>query len=197
MSNPKGSACLHAAPRETRQREPWSSGGGFTEVIRREPDNADWNIRVSIARVERDGPFSELEKTRRILVPLDAAMTLRFSDGRELSAARFDVLRFDGSPAPFGALPEGPTRDFNLMLRGDARGEMLARTLVDSMVLLHETDVRWLIFVNRGHASVSVGEESLTLESDDAAWIDFAVEPSPNRTVIEGAGEIVLVKLYA
>lgn len=195
MSEPTNPSCLRAVLPTARRREPWTNGGGFTEVILRQPDNADWSLRVSIARVECDGPFSEFENTQRVLVPLDAPMTLRFADGRELQGARFEVLRFDGAPAPFGALPEGPTRDFNLMLRHDAHGEMLARTLVDSMVLLREPGVRWLIYVNRGRASVGVGDELLALETDDAAWIDFAADPSPTRAVIEGAGEIVLAKL--
>jgi len=195
MSEAGESACLRIVPPAARRREPWANGGGSTEVILREPADADWKIRISIARVERDGPFSELENTRRMLVPLDAPMTLRFADGRESPGARFEVLRFDGAPAPFGVLPEGATRDFNLMLRDDARGEMLARTLVDSMVLLREPGVRWLIYVNRGRANVSAGDESLALETDDAAWIDFAAEHPPTRAVIEGAGEIVLIKL--
>lgn len=187
---------LRATRPTARRRVPWANGGGMTEVLLREPDDDGWQIRISIARVERDGPFSELQDTHRMLVPLDAPMTLRFADGRELPGARFEVLRFDGAPAPFGVLPEGPTRDFNLMLRHDARGEMLARTLVDSMVLLREPGVHWLIYINRGRAALSAEAASLALESDDAGWIDFTGESCPSRVVIEGAGELVLVKLY-
>ncbi|MGH8164635.1 MAG: HutD/Ves family protein, partial [Rhodanobacteraceae bacterium] len=184
-------SALGLVPSTSRRREPWANGSGFTEVILREPDNIEWDIRLSIAQVECDGPFSDLENTQRVLVPLDAAMTLRFADGRESRGERFEVLRFDGAPAPFGILPEGPTRDFNLMLRHEARGDMLARTLVDSMVLLREPGVRWLVYLNRGRANVSADEESLTLDPDDTAWIDFSGERPPTRAVIEGVGEIV------
>lgn len=194
MSESAKTPYLRGLPAAERRHESWANGGGFTEVILREPDNAEWKIRISIARVEHDCPFSELKDTRRMLVPLDAPMTLRFADGCESPGARFEVLRFDGATAPFGVLHEGATRDFNLMLRHDARGEMLARTLVDSMVLLREPGVRWLIYVNRGRATLRTGEQSLALEPDDAAWIDFAGH-TPTRAVIEGAGEIVLVKL--
>lgn len=196
MSEAANTPCaLRAIPSASRQREPWANGSGCTEVILREPDNDGWKVRISIAIVERDGPFSELRETRRLLAPLDAPMSLRFADGHELCGARFEVLRFDGASAPYAVLPEGPTRDFNLMLRHDACGELLARTLADSMVLLREPGVRWLLYVNRGHATVSAGGESLALETEDAAWIDFAVEPWPTRALIEGAGEIVLAKL--
>lgn len=180
-----------ALPSASRCIEPWANGLGSTAVILREPDNGDWRVRISIAQVERDGPFSELPDTRRLLVPLDAAMELRFPDGRTQSANRFGVLRFAGAPAPAGILPEGPTRDFNLMLRADARGELFARTLVDSMVLPPDADARWLVYLHRGCATISAGGIRLELALDDAALL------AGERAVIEGSGELVLAKLYA
>jgi len=175
--------------------EPWANGLGQTAVLLREPDDENWRARASIAKVERDGPFSELPDTQRLLVPLDAPMELRFPGGRRQRAQRFGVLLFDGAPAPWGILPEGATRDFNLMLRGGARGEVFARTLVDSQVLLPEVGVRWLIYVNRGRAQIACGGTSLSLEPDDAALLVFPTSGA-QRAVIEGGGELVLAKLY-
>lgn len=187
---------VQAIPRGVQRDEPWANGAGSTTVILREPDDADWRIRISVAMVEQEGPFSELPGTRRTLVPLDAPMTLRFPDGSERRGARFDVLQFDGSPAPMGILPEGATRDFNLMLRGDARGEVLARTLIDSMMLPAEAGVRWLAYLDSGHARLSVDAgEPVALNPHDAALV--IADGTPARTLVEGAGEIVLVKLYA
>lgn len=187
---------LRAIPRSGQREEPWANGMGSTTVLLREPDDADWRVRVSVARVDREGPFSELENTHRTLVPLDAPMVLRFPDGRELRAARFGTLRFDGSPAPAGLLPEGPSRDFNLMLRGGARGEVLARTLVDSMMLPFGGDPRWLVYLDSGRARIAAGARgTLALAPGDAALV--AAAAGSDRVLIEGAGEIVLVKLYA
>lgn len=174
----------------SRHIEPWANGLGSTAVILREPDASDWRVRISIAQVERDGPFSELPDTRRLLVPLDAAMELRFPDGQVQRTNRFGVLRFAGAPAPMGILPEGPTRDFNLMLRHGARGELFARTLVDSMVLPPDADARWLVYLHRGSATISAGDAPLELAPDDATLL------AGGRAVIEGAGELVLAKLY-
>jgi environmental stress-induced protein Ves len=182
-------------PRSTQHEEAWANHAGSTTVILREPDDADWTVRVSVAKVERDGPFSDLPGTRRILVPLDAPMTLRFPGGRELAATRFRTLSFEGSPPPVGVLPEGPTRDFNLMLRGGARGEVLPRTLVDSMMLPAGGGPRWLVYLDSGRARIVDGATVLTLEPRDAALIAPGDGAGPSR--IEGAGEIVLVKLYA
>lgn len=187
---------LQALPAASRHSEPWANGLGRTAVILREPDDGNWRVRVSIAQVECDGPFSELADTQRLLVPLDAAMELRFPDGHAQRANRFGVLRFAGAPAPHGVLPGGATRDFNLMLRDGARGELFARTLVDSMVLPVEPEVRWLVYLNRGDASLSVGQAALRLSSDDAALLSFPAAAG-ERAVIEGAGELVLAKLYA
>lgn len=187
---------INALPAFARHAEPWANGAGSTTIILREPDSNDWRIRVSIARVEHAGPFSDLPDTRRWLVPLDVPMALHFNDGRELHAERFGVLSFAGSPPPSGSLPDGVTRDFNLMLRGDVRGELFARTLVDTMVLPHEPGARWLVYLNSGRATLRADMESLTLNVDDAAFIGFG-ETDPARAVIEGGGEIVLAKLYA
>ena len=188
-------ARLRPLPAHSRQIESWANGLGQTALLLREPDDSEWNVRISIANVDRNGPFSALPDTQRLLAPLDAPMELRFPDGRAQRANRFDVLRFDGDPAPFGALPEGPTRDFNLMLRRGARGDLFARTLVDSLVLLPEAGVRWLVYVNRGEARVGFDGSSLSLGADDAALLEFH-ERVFARAVIEGGGEMVLVKLW-
>ena len=180
-------------PVSSRTVEPWANGLGQTAVILREPDDNSWRVRISIAQVEQDGPFSELAETQRLLVPLDAAMELRFPGGHAQRAQRFGVLRFAGAPAPFGILPEGATRDFNLMLRHGASGELFARTLVDSMVLPAESGARWLIYLHRGAATLVAGSAALQLAPEDAALLNMDGE----RAVIEGAGELVLVKLYA
>lgn len=187
---------LLAIPRAAQRDEPWANGAGTTTVIVREPDSTDWRVRISVARVEQDGPFSELPGTQRSLVPLDAPMTLRFPDGAETTARRMQVAQFAGSPAPYGALPDGPTRDFNLMLRGDARGEVFARTLADSMMLLPEPAVRWLVYLDSGRATLRAGDATpLALEPGDAALVDCGEHAT--RVRIAGGGELILVKLYA
>jgi environmental stress-induced protein Ves len=186
---------LIAIPRSKQRDEPWANGAGSTTVILREPDSAEWRVRVSVARVDHPGPFSELPQTRRELVPLDAAMTLRFPDGHALHAARMHAVQFAGSPAPCGVLPEGPTRDFNLMLRGDARGTAIARTLAGSMLLPPEPGSRWLVYLDNGRATVSATDAPvLDLAAGDAVLV---IQLAGSHAHIEGAGEIALVKLYA
>ena len=187
---------LQAIPRSAQRDEPWANGAGSTTVILREPDDPEWAVRISVAKVERDGPFSEFPGTRRTLVPLDAPMTLRFADGLEITGTRMGALQFAGTPAPTGVLPEGPTRDFNLMLRGSARGEVSARMLVDTMVLPAGPGLRWLVYLDSGRAEIHASAgEGLALNPRDAVLVGAGDTVDPAR--IGGAGEIVLVKLYA
>lgn len=193
-----GMSSMRTIPRVDQRDEPWANGAGVTTVVLREPDGPDWKVRISVATVEHDGPFSALPGTRRVLVPLDAPMTLRFPDGHDLHAARMGVLVFDGEPAPTGLLPEGATRDFNLMLRGGAGGDVLARTLIDSMVLPRAADLRWLVYLAHGSATVKAGpRDTLELEPGDAALVGPASGDAPDTLQITGAGEIVLARLYA
>lgn len=187
---------LRAIPRNQQRDEPWANGAGSTTVVLREPDGANWRVRISVARVDQEGPFSELPGTRRTLVPLDRSMTLRFADGHELSAQRLTAMHFEGSPAPTGMLPEGPTRDFNLMLRGDARGDVLPHKLADSLALSCTPGLRWLVYLDNGHIAIHAGaKSSLVLNPGDAALLVAGDAAAAAR--IEGTGEIILVKLYA
>ncbi|MCC6198067.1 MAG: HutD family protein [Burkholderiales bacterium] len=108
------------APADYR-RMPWKNGGGHTWQIAAEPPGADlasFAWRVSIAAVERDGPFSAFPGVERTLVLL-AGRGMRLSGAGapvELRAP-FEPVTFAGDAAIDCALVDGPTRDFNLMVR--------------------------------------------------------------------------------
>jgi environmental stress-induced protein Ves len=173
-------------------RQPWANGGGTTTELAAGPDREHWRWRISLAEVDRPGGFSALPGVRRQLAPLDGRLHLCFPDGREVDAQRLQTLRFDGDPPPHCELPDGPGRDFNLMLRDGAEGELLLRPLVDSMVMLPQADTRWFVYLLAGQATLSTGTEQLMLAPGHAAW----AQASPGlRVVIEGAGELALVRL--
>ena len=97
----------------------WRNGGGLTRELLAWPDARAWQVRVSVAEIERDGPFSAFPGVERWFVVLKGAgVTLDFA-GRPVRLARTDPpLHFDGAAAPGCRLIDGPTRDLNLMLRG-------------------------------------------------------------------------------
>ena len=102
---------------------PWKNGGGVTRDLL--VDRPDWRWRISLADIDRDGPFSDYPGVERwFAVIAGAGVELAFG-GRRLALRPGDApLRFDGANGPGCRLLDGPTRDLNLLLRDGARGTM-------------------------------------------------------------------------
>lgn len=105
---------------------PWRNGGGLTRELLAWPAPQEWVLRVSVAEIESDGPFSAYPGIDRWFVVLDGeGVTLSHNQeapiGLGITSAPHD---FDGASAPGCRLIDGPTRDLNMMLRrGHAVGE--------------------------------------------------------------------------
>jgi uncharacterized protein len=111
--------------------KPWRNGGGRTRELLAWPDPADWQLRISVADVGRDGPFSPYPGVERWFAVVEGAgVALQFADRSERLDEGSVPLRFDGALAPDCRLLDGATRDLNVMLRhGRCRGAMIrART---------------------------------------------------------------------
>jgi hypothetical protein len=107
--------------------QPWRNGGGFTRELLAWPTLADWQLRISMAEIARDGDFSRFDGVERwFAVVQGAGVLLRFAGQRALLTAESEPIRFDGEATPHAELSEGATQDLNLMIRRDAgRGGML------------------------------------------------------------------------
>ena len=180
------------------QRVRWKNDGGWTtEIARDSAGDGDFRWRISIADIESDGPFSAFPGVSRDLVLLAGnGIELDIGDAPTLRMTeRFQRVHFEGEANVDCRLLAGPTRDFNVMARRDAvRAEVVARPLVGSMVVFAETGVVWLAYAFSGHAQARAGEASVAIETGDTLRIDFE-DSASGRVVIEGGGEIVLVKL--
>lgn len=102
----------------------WKNGGGLTREIAAYPVGAGLDTfvwRVSVAEVERSGPFSQFPGVDRTLVLLaGAGMHLSQAHGATLALIEpLALARFDGAAAVDAQLVDGATRDFNLMVRRD------------------------------------------------------------------------------
>jgi uncharacterized protein len=107
--------------------QPWRNGGGRTrELLAWPAASADWRVRVSVAEIEADGPFSMFPGARRWFAVLKGAGVELTIDGAPRRATRNDApISFDGAAPTACRLLDGPTLDLNLMLR-NAPGRMLA-----------------------------------------------------------------------
>jgi uncharacterized protein len=105
----------------------WKNGGGTTRDLLVWPDEASWRLRISVAEILRDGPFSDYAGFERWFAVLrGTGVALQLGTDRWEQRLGVPPLRFDGALAPMCWLIDGqPTSDLNLLVRRDAgRGSM-------------------------------------------------------------------------
>ena len=105
---------------------PWRNGGGTARDLLSLPANTEaWQCQVSVADVERDGPFSDYPGVERWFAVVKGAGVVLTIDGKPFRLERQSApLRFDGGASTTCALIGEPTRDLNLMLR-EAHGALV------------------------------------------------------------------------
>ena len=114
-------ACLSDVP-----AQPWKNGGGTTRELLAWPAATDWALRLSVARIETEGPFSAYPGISRWFAVLSGGgVELAWQDRTAQLAPGTAPLHFEGGDAPGCRLLNGPTEDLNLMLRNSrARGTL-------------------------------------------------------------------------
>ena len=187
---------VFAIPANEYRRERWKNGAGWTREILRWPmESEDWDWRLSIAEVDKEGPFSAFPGVDRELVLLAGeGMRLLFEDGEvaELQPPH-DRVRFAGERAVRSELVAGPTQDFNLMWKRDRiEAQLLHRPLVGPMLFFAEPGVHWAVHVLAGRAAFKDRQPPVQLEQGDTALIDAS---GSGRVLIDGGGELLLVRL--
>ena len=120
-----------------RVASPWRNRGGVTREIAAHPAGApDFDWRISVADVSAHGPFSVYPGIDRVITMLEgAAMDLTVGTDR-VRLTPLQPYAFAGEAAVDCTLPDGPTRDFNVMTRrGRVRAEVRVHRLHDTVEL--------------------------------------------------------------
>ena len=100
---------------------PWRNGGGRTRELLAWPSASDWQVRVSVAEIEADGPFSPYPGIDRWFAVLGGAgVVLALPQGEVTLRPGSAAVAFAGEASPACRLIDGPTQDLNLMLRRGA-----------------------------------------------------------------------------
>ena len=108
--------------------QPWRNGGGSTRELLAWPTATDWQLRLSVADIDADGPFSVFDGVQRWLVVLQGAgLALMIAGHARLQRLADAPLQFDGSARTDCRLLDGRTRDLNLMLRQRSGGLLPAQ----------------------------------------------------------------------
>lgn len=105
----------------TTPSTPWKNGGGSTQELACWPPGADMNgfeWRVSLATVDRPGPFSVFPAIDRQIMLLGGdGLHLRSPGWEHRLEERWQPFAFSGDEAVDGAMLGGTSKDFNLMQR--------------------------------------------------------------------------------
>ena len=98
--------------------QPWRNGGGITRELLAWPEGGDWRVRVSVADIEADGPFSRFPGVARWFVVLEGGgVALTIAGAEQIRRAGDPPLAFSGEASVACRLLRGPSRDLNMMLR--------------------------------------------------------------------------------
>jgi environmental stress-induced protein Ves len=113
---------MTARPRLVRvdetPRQRWRNGGGWTRELLAWPGAEDWRVRISVADIESDGPFSSFPGVGRFFAVLEGAGVELSVDGKLSRVLRDSAaIAFKGDATTTCRLLDGPTRDLNLMVR--------------------------------------------------------------------------------
>jgi environmental stress-induced protein Ves len=201
---------LRLIPANEYRRERWRNGQGWTREIAtgRMPgvDAASsaheamnsWDWRLSIAEVEHAGPFSAFTGYDRVLVLLTGnGMRLDFADGTHAQLIPpHGRVAFAGEQAVECSLVDGPTTDFNAIVRRErCTMQVYHRPLVGSMVFFAEAGVLWAIHLMSGRATIKSAGESAMLNAGDTVLLDKGVGEQGARSILDGGGDVLLVRI--
>src|SRR6478735_4142561 len=147
--------------------QPWRNGGGVTRPLLVRPRGDEWQVRVSVADVSVNGPFSRFPGVQRwFAVLVDAGS---------------DAFSFRGDVAVRCRLVGGPTRDLNLMLHG-VPGSM--RRVVASEPWRPDTRECGLYAITAGACAASAPDEHAPMPAHALRWWPQA----PESVAFDGEG---------
>jgi environmental stress-induced protein Ves len=165
------------------RRVPWKNGGGETMEIAVWPAGAgmdDFDWRLSMALVARDGAFSVFAGVDRTLCILDGGgVELRVDDApaRRLTAAS-EPFAFSGDVPAYSTLRDGPVTDFNVMTRRARWRHAVQRVSVPAGDVRDiGADVQ-VVFCGSGTISILVDDAVEPLAARDTILL-----PAPGPTV--------------
>jgi hypothetical protein len=174
------------------QRVAWKNGGGVTDIVAvAESEPPAW--RTSVARIERDGPFSDFSAYDRTIVSLSGdGVTLVFATGEERVLRLFEPFAFAGEDAVEARLSDGPVSDFNVMtLRDRCTHRATTIGFGANGVPIDAGDIAGFLYV----ASGTVDVDSELAYAGDTIRLD-----EDERTVahaIDGPAMTILVRISA
>lgn len=161
---------------------PWRNGGGLTHEMVAWPSLAVWDWRISVAQVAKDGPFSSFDGVTRWFAVLQGAgvdLAVRTPGDTDDAVVAHRLtqesppLCFDGAATTDCRLVDGPTLDFNLMVRDHCLPARMVRVRGELRELANATKTVAIYAVD-SRASVLFNSEALYIPPATLIWRTLA-----------------------
>jgi environmental stress-induced protein Ves len=157
-------------------RTPWKNGGGETVQLAVHPAGAgldDFAWRISMATIDRDGPFSLFAGVDRSLSLIDGAGVVLDIDGeRHRLEPGSAPISFAGGAGVMARLVAGPVTDFNVMTRRGVAGHSLAVMREGES---HAAATGFAAIFAAGAARIVAGEKRFELAQGELLVLDPGV----------------------
>ena len=172
---------------------PWKNGKGITTELYRIDHGSEMAFRVSTAKVEHSGPFSDFTGYERTLVNLGpSVININVSGQESYSLSALQSCHFDGGLAT-NCVVSSPSEDLNIFCQND---QFFASTIVRSLkkpeFIPLLPDSGWLIFVVSGElcAHGPDGRE-LLVGPRDLLVQDYGAVTTQARLMLASSSETV------
>lgn len=160
---------------------PWKNGGGVTREIAGAADGDGFLWRLSLAQIDRDGPFSAFPGLGRILtVVAGAGLVLDLGQGGR-DVAPLDPLEFDGAAPVSARLGAGPVQALNVIYR--------ARAFAARVDILHGDTARR---IGADTVAIHALRGAITLDGDALAPGIIAIGRGGDLRLSPGAVAVVV-----
>lgn len=176
---------------------PWKNGGGSTtEIAIGPPDSGfeDFDWRVSLATIEKDGAFSSFPGVDRTLALVEGHGMLLEIDGEPTLVTDTEpVVAFDGSSQVTAKLSRGGSTDFNAMTRSERCYHTFGRRrLSGDSTFVARADVTVLFLAEGDALELRNEKERIGLVRYDAV----VLEPGSVWKLEAGQGMIYIVDVW-
>lgn len=176
---------------------PWKNGtGSTTEIAIGPPDSGfeDFDWRVSLATIEKDGAFSSFPGVDRTLALVEGHGMLLEIDGEPTLVTDTEpVVAFDGSSQVTAKLSRGGSTDFNAMTRSERCYHTFGRRrLSGDSTFVARADVTVLFLAEGDALELRNEKERIGLVRYDAV----VLEPGSVWKLEAGQGMIYIVDVW-
>ena len=140
---------------------PWKNGAGVTQELLR-MGGEPFKLRLSVAKVSQDGPFSIYPEHDRVLLLLEGSLQL-FKTNGNYTLDTFEPFYFSGEEVITSKLLKGESKDFNIMFKKGMKVEVEVLKLENTQIILKENTY---VFVYKGLVEYEGASFSETLFYD-------------------------------